>query len=176
MTQTMFLQQAALALGCKAERYRRDHIFKQISDRLDDKGRAVLLIDECEVLGMATLKVVKQLHNAFEGSLGIVMAGVPSLKLRLMRQGGIEPASCQLVRPSNEYTTLFRRCRFFHLGGIQPADMKLFAGGAPQKVVNYLVRRCWNYDYLVKLLEKARRMEVDFHAVMVEDLDRVTIY
>ncbi len=179
MTQTMFLKRVALAIGCKVLHYRRDHIFGQIGNRLDEKGRMVLLIDECEVLSMATLKVVKHLHNAFEGSLGIVVAGVPSLKLRLMRMGGIDAKDYQLIRPSNEYTTLFRRCKFFQLGQIQPSDVRCFTGGygsVPKKVVNYLFKRCWNYDYLVKLLEKARRMQVDFSTVMVEDLDKITIY
>lgn len=179
MTQTMFLKQVALAVGCKVEQYRRDHFFERISERLDEKGSMVLLIDECEVLSLSTLKVIKHLHNAFEGSLGIVVVGVPSLKSRLMKQGGIAATTFQLIKPSNEYTTLFRRCKFFHLGGILQSDSKLFSdrqGITNPKVISYLFNRCWNYDYLDKLLAKALRMGVDFDQVLVEDLDKITIY
>ena len=178
MTQTMFLKNVALSLGCKVEHYRRDHLFERISERLDEKGSMLLLIDECEVLSMSTLKVIKHLHNAFEGSLGIVMAGVPSLKLRLMRQSGID-ANGQLIKPSNEYTTLFRRCKFFHIKGILIKDVELFAakhGVAKKQVITYLFKRCWNYDYLEKLLLKAITMGVDFDNVIIDDLDKITIY
>lgn len=62
-------------------------LVNQVSTRLIERG-GLLILDDCGKVIKKFFRIIQQIYDSTEGSVGIVLAGVPALKIHLTKEAG----------------------------------------------------------------------------------------
>lgn len=124
---------------------------KEITRKLNNKG-GLLILDDCGKVIHKFYRSLQQIYDITEGNIGIVVAGVPSLKTHISKFAMAQKES---------YPELMRR--FSYCQELLPPSMEIVRqlcqehGIVEDAAQRFVARRCNNYGDLRNLIMAAKR-------------------
>ncbi len=172
-----FLQEINRVMGIEVVRYRTNHLFSNIINKVETTSgnNPLLIIDEAEILRNSIFKEIKNLHTATEGLLGIIIVGITSVKTRIAKMAWLDPYSWKPNREDNNiYTTFARRLKVFRIENIAPEDIAEFChtkGITNEAVIKIAVNRWWNYEEADRAIRRAAGFNFDLSRITIEEFN-----